>query len=188
MSKPEIFHVPRRKFLASASCLLLGEALFPLSAVARPENRLGQEVPEKLSSEDLEWVEKSTMAKDMKNYFGKGYSCAESLFMVSLRFLGKPEELVWAAAGFGGGLYHKDLCGFLTAGIMAIGVSAGTLKKERKEAKEYCSRLVKQYWKWWASRAPLRCADIRTERASRSVCVNLGRLAAAKVEELISAG
>lgn len=43
------------------------------------------------------------------------------LLLVSLRYLRKPEELVWAASGFGGGLYHKDLCGFLAGRIMALG-------------------------------------------------------------------
>jgi hypothetical protein len=125
------------------------------------------------------------MAKDIPNYFGEGYSCAESLFMVSLRYLKKPEELVWAAAGFGGGMYHKDLCGFLTAGIMAIGLSSGMLDKGRKEAKDHCGMQVKEYWKWWRSISPLRCADIRTEGTSSSVCRRLGQIAAAKTEDLI---
>lgn len=186
MSNPELIDFSRRKFFTSASSLFLGATLFPLTKALGQEKIVAQEVPEKLSQEQLEWIRTSKMAADMKNFFGEGYSCAESLLMVALRYLDKPEDLVWAAAGFGGGLYHKDLCGFLTGGIMGIGFFSSTLNKERKEAKDVCSDLVKQYWKWWTSRYPLRCADIRTETRPRSVCENLGKLAAARLEEMFT--
>ena len=184
MEKKENLGISRRVFVSSVPGFLLGAGLF-----AKPTFGFFQEKPElkdQLTTEELKWVKNSVMAKELTNYFGEGYSCAESLLMVSLRFLKKPEELVWAAAGFGGGLYHKDLCGFLTGGIMAIGFSSGMLDKERKEAKMHCSQKVKEYWKWWQSVAPLRCADIRTEGTTSKVCVRLGRMAAAKTEELIT--
>jgi len=187
MRKSENLILSRRVFIASASSLLVGSrlsAMFPFSANL---SQVSQELREELTPEELKMIEKSTMAEDLMNYFGKGYSCAESLLMVSLRLLGKSEDMVWAAAGYGGGLYHKDLCGFLTAGIMGIGFSAGMLKKERKVAKEYSSRLVKQYWKWWISQAPLHCSEIRKKGTSSKVCRRLGQLSAAKVEELIKA-
>jgi len=184
MSKPEVIATSRRRFLTSASSLFLGVSLFPQIVSAGQQEIQSQGVPESLSQEQLDWIEKSKMAADMKNFFGQGYSCAESVLMVSLRFLNKSEDLVWAAAGFGGGLYHKDLCGYLTGGIMSIGFFTGTLNKERKEAKEICSDLVKEYWKWWTSSYPLRCAEIRPEGSPRSICENLGKLSAAKVEEM----
>ena len=184
MQKKGRMEISRRVFVSSVPGFLLGAGLF-----TKPSFGFVQEKPElkdKLTTEELQWVEDSIMAKDVTNYFGKSYSCAESLLMASLRFLKKPEELVWAAAGFGGGLYHKDLCGFLTAGIMAIGLSSGMLDKKRKEAKQHCGQQVKEYWKWWQSVVPLRCADIRTEGISSKVCARLGRMAAAKTEELIT--
>jgi hypothetical protein len=140
---------------------------------------------EELTEEEKKCVAKSSMAKDIPNYFGEGYSCAESLFMVSLRYLKKPEELVWVSSGFGGGMYHRDLCGFLTAGIMAIGLKAGMLEGERKEVKDLCGQKVKEFWKWWKSEAPLHCADITAGRKTYKVCQRLGLLAAVKTEELI---
>jgi hypothetical protein len=125
------------------------------------------------------------MAGEFEDYFGKGYSCAESLLMLGLRHLRLPEEFVWAAAGFGGGMQHKEVCGFLTAGIMALGLAAGRLKLERKEAKAWSKKRVDAYWSWWTAQAPVRCADIRKEGTSFKVCRRLGLLAAAKVEELI---
>jgi len=185
MKKSDVLIMPRREFIASASFLVLGTRLFSMSPFSSQSAQATQEFKEELTPEELKFVESSVMAKELKNYFGKGYSCAESLLMVSLRFLEKPEELVWLASGFGGGLYHKDLCGFLTSGIMAIGLSAGMLKKERAEGKEYCKQKVKEYWKWWASMAPLHCSEIRKEGTSSKVCQRLGQLAAVKIEELI---
>ena len=144
-----------------------------------------QSLPEELSAAELEAVKKSALAKDLGNYFGKGYSCAEAMLMAGLRFLKKPEDLVWIAAGFGGGMYHKEDCGFLTAGIMNLGLAAGRLKMERKEAKEWNKQKVNEYWSWWTSQAPVRCADIRKEGTGSGVCRRLGLLAAAQVEELI---
>jgi len=185
MKKPEVLVMPRRKFIASASFLAIGAQLFGISPLSLQSAQATQELKEELTPEELKFVERSIMAKDLKSYFGKDYSCAESLLMVSLQFLGKPEELVWLASGFGGGLYHKDLCGFLTSGVMAIGLSAGMLKKERAEGKEHCKQKVKEYWKWWTSMAPLHCSEIRKEDTSRKVCRRLGQLASAKIEELI---
>jgi hypothetical protein len=179
------WNIPRRAFVSSIPGLLLGGSLLSESLYPYEDIQEKPELRDKLTVEELKWVEQSAMAKDMPNYFGKGYSCAESLFMVSLRFLKKPQELVWVAAGFGGGMYHKDLCGFLTAGIMAIGLSAGMLDEGRKEAKDHCATQVKNYWKWWQTVSPLRCSYIRTEGTNSSVCSRLGQIAAAKTEELI---
>jgi hypothetical protein len=185
LKKKGRLEIPRRAFVSSIPGILLGAEVLskPLYSFKLVQEK--PELEEELTPEELKWVEQSVMAKDITHYFGEGYSCAESLFMVSLRYLKKPEELVWIAAGFGGGMYHKDLCGFLTAGIMAIGLSSGMLKKERKEAKDHCGTQVKEYWKWWQSISPLRCANIRTEGTSSSVCRRLGQIAAAKIEDLI---
>ncbi len=80
---------------------------------------------------------------------------------------------------------NKDLCGFLTGGEMAIGIYSGDQKLERKEAKEICNRKGREFWQWWTSEAPLHCAEIREGRTDYRVCRRLGKLAAAKVEDLI---
>jgi len=107
--------------------------------------------------------------------------------MVSLRHLKKPEELVWIAAGFGGGMGHQDLCGFLTAGIMAIGLHSGSLKMANNKAQARCRERANEYWNWWASMAPLHCRDIRKGRASFNICQRLGKLACTKLEGLLKA-
>ncbi len=185
MEKTGDLLIPRRTFIASVPLFLFGGRLLGVSELSLSSAQIPPQLPEDLTPEELTLVENSVMAKDLKNYFGQGYSCAESLWMVSLNYLQKPKELIWIACGFGGGMAQKDLCGFLTSGYMAIGLSAGMLEKERDEAKQQCGQKVREYWKWWASKAPHRCAEIRKEDTSPKVCSRLGQLAAAKVEELI---
>ncbi len=172
--------------MASASSLLVGSRLLGWDSLLNQNSQTPLELKEELTQQEVEWVKKFSMADDIANFFGKGYSCAESLFMVALRHMKQPKELVWVASGFGGGMYHRDLCGFLTAGIMAIGVRTGMLETERKEAKEQCKQWVQAYWKWWTSLAPMKCSEIRTEGTTSKVCRRLGQLAAAKIQELIT--
>jgi hypothetical protein len=93
--------------------------------------------------------------------------------------------LIWVAGAFGGGLNQKDLCGFLTSGEMAIGIYSGDLKLERKAAKDICGRKSREFWDWWTTKAPLHCAEIREGHADTKVCARLGKLAAARLEDLI---
>lgn len=183
MKKSHSLVLPRRTFIASG--LMVGGTLLGIPRALRSNTQAIQKAKEKLSADEKKWIEDSAIAGDLKRCFGQGYSCAESILFVSLRFLGKPEDLVWAAAGFGGGMRNRDLCGFLTGGFMAIGFASGMLKVPRKEAKKHCGDLVMDYWKWWGNQAPYRCAKIRTEESTSSVCMNLGLLSAAKIEELI---
>lgn len=180
-----IYRLSRRSFLASASGIFAAGSLIGLPRWGDFSPQEIQKLPESLSPKEQELIKDSVMAKDLANYFGKGYSCAESILMVSLRFLGKSEDQVWAAAGFGGGIYHKDLCGFLTGGVMGLGFASGMLKKERKDAKEDCKNAVNQYWTWWESMAPLHCSEIRTPERGAEVCRRLGQLASAQVEQLV---
>jgi hypothetical protein len=183
MKKKELLPIPRRAFMASG--ILLGNSLLGIPLDLGSNSQAQQKTKETLTLDEKKWIEDSTLAENLGKYFGQNFSCAESLLMVSLRYLGKPEEWVWAAAGFGGGMYNRDLCGFLTGGIMALGCASGMLKMPRKEAKEHCGSLVKEYWDWWGSQAPHRCAKIREGQTTYEICENLGLLSAAKIEEYL---
>jgi len=174
----------RRDFMFSASGILAAACFGSRTGLYTPFVQK-KELALELSEEESKTVERSSMAKDFMNYFGKGYSCAESILMVSLRHLDLPEDSVWAASGFGGGIGKRDLCGLLTGGIMGLGFASGTIQEERSEAKRLCSVAVDKYWKRWQSQAPLRCQDIRPPGTSSKVCVRLGKLAAAEAELLI---
>lgn len=185
MKKPEAFLMPRREFLASVPFLMFGSRLLTEPESAPQSSRAPQELKEELTPTELKLVENSVLAQDLKNYFHNGYSCAESILMVSLKSLKKSKKLVWIASGFGGGVQHGDLCGFLTGGVMAIGLSSGKLNLGREAAKAICDQKVEEYWQWWASTAPLHCSEIRTENRTWRVCLCLGQLASVKLEELI---
>jgi hypothetical protein len=174
----------RRQFLQSSRSLFLG-AGFGLAVPWEQAAGRRPELTDQLSPEEMALVGKSVMAKDLDNYFGKGFSCAESGLAVALRFLKKPDELVWVAGAFGGGLNNRDLCGFLTAGEMAIGLYAGDLKLEKSAARAVCSQKAREFWQWWIATAPLHCAEIREGRSDLRVCARLGKLAAAKLEDLM---
>lgn len=176
----------RREFLSAASLWIAGCGFPHLFPARRSSLQTTTALPEELTAADLEAINKSAMAGELDHYFGKGYSCAESLLIVGLRYLHLSEDLVWVAAGFGGGMQHKQACGFLTSGIMDIGLAAGRLKLDRKEAKGWSKQRVDSYWTWWTAQAPIRCADIRKEGTSSKVCHRLGLLAAAEVEKLIT--
>lgn len=181
----EIVAMRRRDFIAGASMMFLGTRLAGASPLQSQTAPKGPELSEELSAAEVEIVNRSVMAKEVADFFGKGHSCAEAGLAVALRFLKKPQDLVWAAGGFGGGLYNGDLCGFVTAGAMAIGIYAGTLEVEKMAAKEICVQKTREFWQWWTSTAPLHCAQIREGRKDLKVCDRLGKLAAAKVEDLI---
>ena len=199
MKAIEKVNMHRRKFLLSSSFLLSATAVLETSSLlaqttseGSPEgspagSSKGPDLLEALTPDELARVKDSIMSEDMQNFWGKGYSCAEAGLIVALRFMKKPENLVWAAAGFGGGMGHQDLCGFLTSSIMAIGLHTGDLEIENRAAKMHCGRTVREYWRWWLETAPLHCSEIREGRRGFNVCHRIGRLAAAKLESLFKA-
>ena len=91
----------------------------------------------------------------------EGYWSADSLLLSALKYMKKPEEIVSAATGFGGGIGRKDLCGYVTGGVMAIGLFCGAAKGGDKAGRQKCQRLTKEYLEWWAKSAPLHCGEIK---------------------------
>jgi hypothetical protein len=179
--------IRRRTFLSTSPFLLLGAASLHSAALAQEPAPKGPELRDQLSPEELELVKTSVMSEDMQNFWHKGHSCAETGLIVALRFLKKPEDLVWTAAGFGGGMGHQDLCGFLTSGVMALGLRAGDYSLEKNAAKMRCNQMVNEYWAWWTKTAPLHCSEIQKGGMNFNVCHRIGRLATAKLETLLKA-
>jgi C_GCAxxG_C_C family probable redox protein len=137
-----------------------------------------------LIPEEEKVINASEIAKEIEKLPTQGFSCAESILLATLKYLKKPEDYVHAAASFGGGMGHYDLCGLLTGGFMALGIAAGTYHSDRKKMKAQAGKMTKEYWKWWQSWAPLHCYQLRT-RYDRFGYINMTRRVAAKVEELI---
>ncbi|MFW6140338.1 MAG: C-GCAxxG-C-C family (seleno)protein [Acidobacteriota bacterium] len=175
----------RRDFMLSASGILAGICFRTQMGGLHTPFDQKKELAEELSEKEAEIVQSSSMAQDLMNYFGRGYSCAESILMVSLNFVDLSDECVWPACGFGGGMGRGNLCGLLTGGFMGLGFAAGEIGENRNSGKSKCSAAVNEFWEWWQSQAPLKCEDIKKPGTSSKVCVRLGKLAAAKIQDLI---
>lgn len=173
----------RRGFLGCISGLLAAAGLEAAgqSVLDKPPEK-GLYDP--LTPEEETVVNASEMAKEMVKLPGQGFNCAESIFLAGLKYLKKPGDYVQAAAAFGGGMGHFDLCGLLTGGFMALGVAAATYYSDRKKMKAQARMMSKEYWKWWESWAPIHCYQLRT-KYDKAGYKNMARRVAAKVEELI---
>ena len=167
--------INRRHFLKSAA----GLAMFPMIATGETDpTRLW----EPMTETEEEQVASSAMAEDILNFAGKGYSCAESTLIVCLRFLGKPESMVHAAAYFGGGMGHRDHCGLLTGGLMGIGIAAGVLYEERTAMKTWSQEIAGEYWEWFASRAPIQCRELKTNYSDTEMYLRMAKRCACRME------
>lgn len=102
-----------------------------------------------------------SMAGWTAQHLTEGFWSADSLLLSALKYMKKPEEIVCAATGFGGGIGRKDLCGYVTGGVMAIGLFCGAAKGGDKAARQKCQRLTKEYLEWWTANIPLHCGEIK---------------------------
>ncbi|MGI6756031.1 MAG: C-GCAxxG-C-C family protein [Atopobiaceae bacterium] len=66
----------------------------------------------------------TTLAEAAKAYRGKGYTCAESVFLAAndVWNLGFTEDISPIMAGFGGGMHCGEVCGAISGGIAAMGL------------------------------------------------------------------
>jgi C_GCAxxG_C_C family probable redox protein len=103
----------------------------------------------------------SSMATFTAQNLKDGFWSADSLLLSALKYMKKPEDIVCAATGFGGGMGRKDLCGYVSGGVMAIGLFCGAAKGSDKAARQKCQRMTKEYLDWWTASTPLHCGDIK---------------------------
>jgi len=178
-------HLHRRTFIYNFSVLLAGSGSVLAGLAFEKESKQESPLWDPLPGKEQQLIKNSKMAGSILQYSKKKYSCAESLLLASLEYLGKPREWVSLAGGFGGGLGQRDLCGLLTAGIMAIGVAAGINCKDRSGFTKYVREQRKQYWQWWQARAPIHCREIRIQY-DRPGYFRMIQRVAVQVEYLIS--
>ncbi len=173
----------RRGFIKSCSGLFIGTYL-----ISGSDFRLGSQKKEELwgefTEEEIKIIQTSEMAKNILNYPEQGFSCASSILSCSLKFLGKPQEISHTASSFGGGIGRSDLCGLLTGGHIAIGVSAGMIHSDVKQRQKYAREISNQYWDCWESIAPIHCKQLRSKYDREGYLRMLQRIAV-KIEELI---
>lgn len=179
----KIIQYNRRKFIKSFSCLFIGTHLITGSGYSL-DNHNKRNLWDEFADEENKLIQSSVMATDILNYAEQGFSCAGSILSSSLIFLGKCDEISHVASSFGGGIGRSDLCGLLTGGHMAIGVSSGMIHKDVKSRQKYAREISNKFWDWWGSLAPIHCNELRKKYDKEGYSRMIQRVAI-KVEELI---
>lgn len=108
--------------------------------------------------------------------------CAEAVLMAARNhfFAGMPEEIVRAAAGFGGGSGAGCICGAVSAGTMAFGLALGDDKRRVKS-------LTKELHEWFKQEYGAACCRIAMPNAKgRGGCAVLTGEVARKMAEMLS--
>ncbi|MHC4780941.1 MAG: C-GCAxxG-C-C family (seleno)protein [Planctomycetota bacterium] len=125
------------------------------------------------------------MAREIGSLNGKGYPCSEMILLAALRRFGLPENHLDAAAVFGGGVGKRDLCGFLSGGLMAIGFQVGSKYEDRATVHQVGRKASNAYWEWWLTRGELHCMAPGTTHESSEEFVRMAQRAAVKLEEVM---
>jgi C_GCAxxG_C_C family probable redox protein len=181
MSNRDHTQFTRRSFVGCCACLAAAADLG--SAADSPSEEPPRDnVCDPLTPQEEEIAVSSAMVKEILNV--KGCSCAESVLLAALRHLEQPEEFLHSAAAFGGGMGHRDLCGLLTGGFMALGNAAAVQHEDRGRMKARAKRMTDEYWRWWQTLAPIHCRELKP-LYDKDGYVNMKKRVAMKIEELI---
>jgi len=125
------------------------------------KSALGRRLWDPWSPGEEDRLGSSWMAREILNYAGKGYNCGESLFLTTLRYLRKPEELVWLATGLGGGMGRREICGLYSAAMLSLGLAASLRGPGREEGRALVKTQGDLFGEWWSSWSPLRCEELK---------------------------
>lgn len=145
--------------------------------------RLGFSQP--FTPEEAGLVALSPMAGIIAGLNGQGYPCSEMMLLAALRRFDLPQDHLDAAAVFGGGVGKRDLCGFLSGGLMAIGVAAGKKYADRSQLHTVGRKASNAYWEWWLTRGDLHCMGPLTTHETSEEFVRMGQRAAVKLEAVL---
>jgi C_GCAxxG_C_C family probable redox protein len=99
-------------------------------------------------------MKREALEKKAFDYFNSGYNCAEAVFLAIVEQFGSEAEPVSAkmASAFCGGIgkSHKEACGALTGGVLALGYLFGrsepyaNFDKAWQLAAEYRTRFIEE--------------------------------------------
>ena len=172
--------------LAAPSCLSACEA--GSGDKAEPNPTINTQLPGfagQFSPEEAEAVAGSGMALEIAGLNGKGNPCSEMMLLAALRRFDLPENHMDAAAVFGGGVGKRDLCGFLTGGLMAIGFVVGEQYADRNKVHQVGRKASNQYWEWWMTRGDLHCMAPGTTHENSEEFVRMAQRCALKLEGIL---
>ena len=137
------------------------------------------------SPEEEAAVAASPLAREIAGLHGQGYSCSEMMLLAVLRVYGLPENHVGAAGVFGGGIARGDLCGLLTGGLMAIGLTADAWFQDRRAMRAASREASNTYWDWWTAVGDIHCPGPMESHPTTEMFVRMTQRTGLKVEEVI---
>lgn len=182
--------ISRRRFVSAlplsvlaAPSVLTGSGVLSGGEGVQQSGPLGFSGP--FSEEEAAAVAASPMAQGIAGLHGKGYPCSEMMLLAALRRFDLPENHLDAAVVFGGGVGKRDLCGFLTGGLMAIGFAAGEGRADRAEVHRVGREASNAYWDWWITRGDLHCMGPGTTHETSDEFLRMSQRAAVKLEEVM---
>ncbi len=108
---------------------------------------------------------------------GEGYNCAQSVLLACGAYTGLDEKTAIAvSAPFGGGMRCGEMCGAVSGGLMALGLSFGTAEKSAVAA------MAKELSEEFKERLGcLRCLDLKSAGVSCDRCIACGAEIAEKI-------
>jgi len=184
--------ISRRKFVGALPLSLLAVPSLPsrLAGAIQEVPPGDQETPrlgfsQEFTEEEAAAVAASPMAAIIAGLNGQGYPCSEMMLLAALRRFELPEAHLDAAAVFGGGVGKRDLCGFLSGGLMAIGFAAGEKYPDRTQLHRVGRLASNAYWEWWLTRGDLHCMGPLTTHETPEEFVRMAQRAAVKLEEVL---
>lgn len=174
MKEEKVNRLSRRGFLQTIAGGVMATSLVGVAELSQ-----GSRLQEK------EEEEAGKLADEMEvNFSLRGFSCSESIFRAVITQYGESEKLVRLATPFSGGIGQGDLCGFLTGGVLALGMLFGRTTGEEHARRGKCITMASEYYNWWKGNFPLHCSDIR-KFGGKELCTSVGRKASSYLEEVI---
>ena len=152
----------RRQWLGIATGALAAVPAWAGAEKASGEHASPPDLVRELSPDENEAAKRSRLvahAQQLKR--DGGCNCAELILTAAIKCYDLPPKTSDAAAAFGGGVGHGELCGFLTGASMALGALAFKGGGERAEVKKRLKVWNDALWTWWKPLAPLNCRDLR---------------------------
>jgi len=140
---------------------------------------------QEFTDEEAAAVAASPIAGIIVGLNGLGYPCSEMMLLAALRRFELSEDHLDAAAVFGGGIGKRDLCGFLSGGLMAIGITAGDMYSDRSQLHTVGRKASNAYWDWWLTRGDLHCMGPLTTHENPEEFTRMAQRAAVKLEEVL---
>ena len=113
-----------------------------------------------------------------------GFNCAQSVLMACREYTGMDEQTTLAvSAGFGGGLRCGEVCGAVSGGVMALGLTHPFVDPKDHEAKDRIATLAKNFAGAFRKEfGCLRCGELKGDKSN---CPQYIEFAALLAESMI---